>query len=74
MDILGKLGGRKFIMAVFGVLAIGLHNWLNIDSQAIIALGGVISAYIFGQGIADGLSGGATSSSTAAASDSNTTA
>ena len=73
MDILGKLGGRKFIMAVFGVLAIGLHNWLNIDSQAIIALGGVISAYIFGQGIADGLSGGATSSTTTAASDSKPT-
>ena len=65
MNMLGKLGGRKFLMALFGVLAIGLHNWLNIDTQAIITLGGVISAYIFGQGIADGLSGGATSSTTA---------
>jgi len=62
MNILGKLGGRKFLMALIGVLAIGLHNWLNIDTQAVITLGGVISAFIFGQGIADGLSGGATSS------------
>lgn len=64
MNILGQLGGRKFLMALFGVLAIGLHNWLNIDSQAVVTLGGVIAAFVFGQGIADGLSGGATSSST----------
>ena len=64
MNILGKLGGRKFLMAVVGVIAIGLHNWLNIDTQAVITLGGIISAYIVGQGIADGLSGGATSSTT----------
>jgi hypothetical protein len=61
MSILGKLGGRKFLMAVFGVLAIGLHNWLNIDTHAVITLGGVIAAFIFGQGLADGLSGGVTS-------------
>ena len=64
MNILGKLGGRKFLMAVIGVVAIGLHNWLNIDTQAVMTLGGVIGAFIFGQGIADGLSGGATSSTT----------
>jgi hypothetical protein len=64
MNLLGKLGGRKFLMALVGVAAIGLHNWLNIDTQAVMTLGGVIAAFIFGQGIADGLSGGATSSST----------
>lgn len=62
MNILGKLGGRKFLMALIGVGAIGLHNWLNIDTQAVMTLGGVIAAFIFGQGVADGLSGGATSS------------
>ncbi len=66
MDILGKLGGRKFLMAIFGVAAIGLHNWLNIDTQAVMTIGGVIAAFLFGQGIADGLSGGATSSTAAA--------
>lgn len=62
MGILGKLGGRKFVVAVFGVIGIGLHNWLGIDSNAVMTIGGVVAAFIFGQGIADGLSGGATSS------------
>jgi len=62
MNVLGKLGGRKFLVAVFGVAAIGLHNWLGIDTEAVMTLGGVVAAFIFGQGIADGLSGGATSS------------
>ena len=65
MSFLGKLGGRKFLMAVFGVVAIGVHNWLGINTEAVITLGGVIAAFIFGQGIADGLSGGATSSTAA---------
>jgi len=61
LTILGKLGGRKFLVAVFGALAIALHSWLNIDQQAVLALGGVLAAYVFGQGVADGFSGGATS-------------
>ena len=61
LDILGKLGGRKFLVAVFGALAIGLHSWLGLSEDAVIALGGVVAAYVFGQGVADGLSGGATS-------------
>jgi hypothetical protein len=64
MELLGKLGGRKFLMAVVGVIAIGLHNWLGINTEGVITLGGVVAAFIFGQGIADGLSGGATSSTT----------
>jgi hypothetical protein len=50
------------LLALFGVIAIALHNWLGIDQDSILALGGVVSAYVFGQGIADGFSGGATSS------------
>jgi len=69
MNFLGKLGGRKFVVAVFGVVAIGLHNWLGINTEAVITLGGVIAAFLFGQGIADGLSGGATSSTAQATSD-----
>ncbi len=49
MGILGKLGGRKFLMALFGLLSIALHNWLNIDSDAVFTLGGVIAAFVFGQ-------------------------
>ena len=61
LNILGKLGGRKFLVAVFGALAIGIHSWLGIDEQSVVALGGIVAAYVFGQGIADGFSGGATS-------------
>ena len=62
MNILGKLGGRKFLVAIFGVVAIGLHNWLGIQTEAVMTIGGIVSAFLFGQGLADGLSGGATSS------------
>ncbi|HEY3323166.1 MAG TPA: hypothetical protein VGP72_22120 [Planctomycetota bacterium] len=61
LSILGKLGGRKFLMAVFGAVAIGLHSWLGLEEASILALGGVVAAYVFGQGVADGFSGGATS-------------
>ncbi|HYF49500.1 MAG TPA: hypothetical protein VEJ63_08845 [Planctomycetota bacterium] len=62
LRILAKLGGRKFLLALFGAFAIALHSWLGIDQDSVLALGGVIAAYVFGQGIADGFSGGATSS------------
>ena len=61
LNVLGKLGGRKFLVAVFGALAIGLNGWLGISEQAVLALGGIVAAYVFGQGVADGFSGGATS-------------
>jgi len=62
LNILARLGGRKFLLALFGALAIALHSWLGIEEESVLALGGVIAAYVFGQGIADGFSGGATSS------------
>jgi hypothetical protein len=61
LKILGTLGGRKFLVAVFGALAIALHSWLGISEDAVLALGGIVAAYVFGQGIADGFSGGSTS-------------
>ena len=62
MSILARLGGRKFIIALFGAIAIALHSALGIDQEAVMTLGAMIAAYVFGQGIADGFSGGATSS------------
>lgn len=62
MGILAKLGGRKFIMAIFTVIAVAAHNWLGVSEQTTMTIAGVAASYIFGQGIADGLSGGATSS------------
>ena len=62
MGVLGKLGGRKFLVAVFSAIAIGLNSWLGISETVVITIGGIAAAYIFGQGVADGLSGGKTSS------------
>jgi hypothetical protein len=62
LNVLGKLGGRKFLVAVFGAVAIGLNSWLGISEDAVLALGGIVAAYVFGQGVADGFSGGMTSS------------
>ncbi len=61
IQILGRLGGRKFLVAVFGALAVALHGWLGIDPDSVLALGGIVAAYVFGQGVADGFSGGSTS-------------
>lgn len=61
-NFIGKIGGRKFLMALFGATAIALHNWLGIDQDSILALGGVVCSYVLGQGLADGMSGGETSS------------
>ena len=58
---LGKLGGRKFLVAIFGTLAIALHSSLGIDAETINWVGGILISYILGQGVADGLSKGATS-------------
>lgn len=68
-NFLGKIGGRKFLMAIVGVVAIALNSWLGISESATITLGSVIATYILGQGIADGFSGGATSSVANAARD-----
>lgn len=62
VSILGKLGGRKFIVAVFAAIAVGLHSWLGISEEVVYTIGGIAASYILGQGVADGLSGGRTSS------------
>lgn len=62
MNIIAKLGGRKFLMAIFGVIAVVAQSHFGVSEQTTMTVAGVIAAYIFGQGVADGLSGGATSS------------
>lgn len=58
---LGKLGGRKFLVAIFGAVAIALGESLGIDPERINLIGGILITYILGQSAADGLSKGATS-------------
>ena len=62
LSVLGKLGGRKFIVAVFGAIAVAANSWLGISEASVTMLGTVVSAYLVGQGLADGLSKGTTSS------------
>lgn len=60
--IIGTLGGKKFILAIFSVIAIMANAKLGMSEQTIMTLGGIVAAFCVGQGVADGLSGGATSS------------
>lgn len=60
-NVIAKLGGRKFIIALFGALAVAANSWLGISEEAVLVVGGIVATYIAGQSLADGLSGGATS-------------
>lgn len=64
IGILGKLGGRKFLMMIVGVVAVGLHNYLGLDQNAVLTIGGLIATYVLGQSVSEGMSGGATSTTT----------
>ncbi len=61
-SFIGKIGGRKFIVALFAMIAVVLQHTLGINPEVVYTIGGVAAAYVTGQGIADGMSGGATSS------------
>ncbi len=63
--LIGKLGGRKFIVAIVGLVAVivdSLTGWdLTPHKEMII---GILGSYLIGQGVADGLSKGATATTT----------
>lgn len=69
ISMLGKLGGRKFIVAVFSALAVALNAYFGISEASVITIGGIAASYLLGQGIADGFSGGETSTVAAARED-----
>ena len=62
---LSKIGGRKFLIAVFGLIGVVIAALTKFDiapyQDTIV---GIIGTYLIGQGVADGLSKGATSSTT----------
>lgn len=63
MNFLGKIGGRKFVVALFSLIAVVVAALTGVDiepyKETVI---GIIGTYLLGQGVADGLSKGATSS------------
>jgi len=62
---LGKVGGRKFILAIISVVVMVLNGALGLDipESTVQVVGGIVAAFLLGQGLADGMSGGSTSTS-----------
>jgi len=62
---LGKVGGRKFIVTILGLAAMMVNGLtgVNIDDATVQMIAGIVASFVIGQGVADGLSGGATSTS-----------
>lgn len=60
--LIGKIGGRKFVVALVALLGVVVGSLTGFDiepyKETII---GIVGTYLLGQGIADGLSKGATS-------------
>lgn len=67
-NFLAGLGGRKFVVALLGIIAVivatktGIEIKPEILEKLVTAIGAITGAYVVSQGVADGLSGGATSS------------
>lgn len=59
---LGKVGGRKFIVTILGLVAMIVNGLtgVDIDENTIQMIAGIVASFVLGQGIADGLSKGAT--------------
>lgn len=61
LNTIGRLGGRKFLLAIVGVAAVVAQSVLGISPDQVLWIGGIVVTYILGQSVADGMSGGATS-------------
>ena len=65
---IASLGGRKFVAAILGVVAVllttkfGYELSEGLQTKIIESIGWIVGGYTVGQGVADGLSGGKTSS------------
>jgi len=62
--IIGKLGGKKFIVALLGLIAVVVAalTGYEIAPETLQTVAAIVSSYLIGQGVADGFSGGKTSS------------
>jgi hypothetical protein len=61
LELLGGLGGRKFLMAIAGVVAVVLAAKFGVDETRTMEIAVLVSSFILGQSYADGKSAGATS-------------
>lgn len=63
-NIITKLGGRKFLVALMSLVAVVVAALTGYEIPETLqnTVIGILGTYLIGQGIADGLSGGKTSS------------
>ena len=65
--LLASLGGKKFVAAILGVLAVVLTTRFGLSEAQVATVtqwvGTIVSAFLVGQGVSEGLSGGKTSAS-----------
>ena len=59
-SFIGKIGGRKFILALVAIVVTGLMNGLDPETKGWI-ISVITGGFSVGQGMADGLSKGKTS-------------
>ena len=52
---------KKFTVVITGLIVLVLTQYFGIAEGAAAEIAGIIGAYVLGQGVADGLSKGATS-------------
>ena len=62
----GSLGGRKFLLAILGLVLLLAHGPLGIPMETLIPILKWLGVYILGQGVSDAFSGGASSTAAAA--------
>jgi len=64
-NLIGKLGGRKFIVALVALVGVIVAATTGLDLSAYEnTIVGILGTFLLGQGIADGLSSGKTSTTT----------
>jgi len=65
IKVIAQLGGKKLFATIATTVLMPIlvqYVPAEIASEFIYAVAGIVSAFVLGQGVADGMSGGATSS------------
>ena len=70
MGVIGKLGGRKFLVALITLVGVVIASLTGFDIGPYKdTVTNVLAAYLIGQGLSDGLSGGKTATAVQPPSD-----
>ena len=58
---MGFFKSKKFTAFIVGLIALAITEFAGVSEQIATEIAGIMGAYLLGQGVADGLSKGATS-------------